>query len=761
MSTAAPASSRVATAAALELRDLEVQYRVRGIWRDVLRNVSLTIADGESYGLVGESGCGKSTAAFAALRYLPRNGRVSAGSITLAGEDLLAMGASDVQRLRASAVSMVYQNPAAALNPTIKVGDQIAESVVLAGHPAGEARGRAEEMLGKVQISDPARVMQRYPHQLSGGMQQRAIIAMALAKDPKLLILDEPTTGLDATVEAEVLDLVSALRAEFGTSVLFISHNLGVIGKMCDRVGVLYAGQLVEESPAAELFSDPRHPYTVGLLRCIPRGGVRKDRERLDTIPGFLPQLGAELPACVYADRCALVQDVCRREVPPPYAVGPDHRSRCHFHQDAPNLPRATTAAPVIVQLGEGEVPVIRAEKLNKTFKQAGVEIHAVEDITFALRAGETLGLVGESGSGKTTLARSLLGLTEADQGSVIELDGRQLAADISKRDSDDVRALQIVFQNPDAALNRRFSVRRIITRALAKLRGDRGEEREQHLQELAHSVRFDVRLLGARPAQLSGGLKQRVAIARAFAGEPRVVVCDEPTSALDVSVQAAILNLLAELQADKRVSYLFISHDLAVVRYLSDRIAVLYLGRLMELGDAETVFNAPQHPYTEALLSSVPHTDGTGRERIRLEGEIPSHANPPSGCVFHTRCPRYIGDVCRDEVPGLREVETGHFWHCHYSVEELRELQRDGPSARMEGHEDPAARSRARAAQSRPDTDNPAARLEVRPESGAGPAGEQPPRDGAAGLDAQPDPRVPPRAQRHADDEGTPGVRP
>ncbi len=745
MSTSAPRPT--AGTPALELRDLEVQYRVRGVWRQVLRSVSLSIAEGEAYGLVGESGCGKSTAAYAALRYLPRNGRVNTGSIHLAGEDLLAMSAREVQRLRASSVSMVYQHPGSALNPTLKVGDQVAESVVLAGHDRGEARGRAEEMLTKVQISDPASVMQRYPHQLSGGMQQRVVIAMALANDPHLLILDEPTTGLDATVEAEVLDLVSALRREFGTSVLFISHNLGVIGRMCERVGVLYAGQIVEEGDVRTVFEDPRHPYTVGLLRCIPRGGVRKDRERLDTIPGFLPQLGADLPACVYADRCGLAQDVCHREPPPFFDLGDGHHSRCHFYKDAPNLPRATPPAPVPSPIEHDEVPVIRAERLNKTFKQGGAEIHAVEDITFALRPGETLGLVGESGSGKTTLARTLLGLTEADEGTVIELDGRALASDITKRGLDDVRALQIVFQNPDAALNRRFSVHRILARALAKLRGDDGPEREEHLRDLAHSVRFDIRLINARPAQLSGGLKQRVAIARAFAGEPRVVVCDEPTSALDVSVQAAILNLLAELQLDKRVSYLFISHDLAVVRYLSDRIAVLYLGRLMELGDAETVFKAPQHPYTEALLSSVPHADGAERERIRLEGEIPSHANPPSGCVFHTRCPRYIGDVCWQETPELKEVEPGHFWHCHYSVEDLRELQKNAPSQRVDG-------DRPHWASGPPPSEHSQgtpAQLHNAP-SGAPPVLE---------ADERPDPRAAPRSDRPAGVQGTPGARP
>jgi peptide/nickel transport system ATP-binding protein len=685
MSRAAP-DSAVAAPSALELTDLEVAYRVRGIWRPVLRGVSFTIAAGESYGLVGESGCGKSTAAYAVLRYLPRNGRISSGSVTVAGEDLADLSEAQVRRLRASKVSMVYQNPGGALNPTIRVGDQVTEVFVIAGVDAKEARERATEMLGKVQISDPTSVMRRYSHQLSGGMQQRVVIAMALAKDPELLILDEPTTGLDATVEAEVLDLVSTLREEFATSVLFISHNLDVIARMCDRVGVLYAGRLVEEGGVDDVFNDPRHPYSVGLLRCLPRGGVRKDKQRLDTIPGFLPQLGAELPACVYVDRCGLAQEICSKDEPAFHDLGDGRHSRCHFWEQAHELPRATPASGPYTPVDQNAQPVIRAESLRKTFRQEGHDIRAVDDINFVLRPGETLGLVGESGSGKTTLARTLLGLTSADEGSIIELDGRPLDKRIIKRGRDDVRALQIVFQNPDSALNRRFSVQRILSRALEKLRGGSGREREEHLRELAHSVRFDTRLIHSRPAQLSGGLKQRVAIARAFAGDPRVVVCDEPTSALDVSVQAAILNLLAELQADKGVTYLFISHDLGVVRYLSDRIAVLYLGRLMELGDAETVFTAPHHPYTEALLSSVPQADGLERERIRLEGEIPRHADPPSGCVFHTRCPRYIGDVCHQQEPELKEVEPGHFWRCHYSVEELRELQRAAPGERPAG---------------------------------------------------------------------------
>jgi peptide/nickel transport system ATP-binding protein len=667
---------------AIQLEDLEVVYRVRGVDRTVLRGVSLSIGRGDSYGLVGESGCGKTTAAFAIMRALPRNGRVVSGSIRVNGDDLLGMGQAGVRKLRATTLSMVYQNPAAALNPTIRVGAQVGEVFELMGFDKKDALERARLILTKVQISDPQRVMRRYPHQLSGGMQQRVVIAMALAKDPTLLILDEPTTGLDATVEAEVLDLIAALRQEFGTTVLFISHNLAVIAKMCEQVGVLYAGRVVEEGPADQVFRDPRHPYTVGLLRCIPRGGVRKDETPLDTIPGFLPRMGAEIQGCVFAPRCGLVQEICRQEEPPLYPIGDGRTSRCYFHEEAHLVPRTSPAQLVAQRQGNGRA-ILTLDHAGKTYRQEGQDVHALSDITLAIRPGEILGLVGESGSGKTTLARVLLGLTSPDPGSELELEGTPLAPRVQRRSEEQVRAVQVVFQNPDSALNRRFSVRRIIGRALFKLRGLRGKQRDERARDLANSVRFDESLLAVRPSQLSGGLKQRVAIARAFAGDPKVVLCDEPTSALDVSVQAAILNLLAELQSEQGVTYLFISHDLGVVRYISDRIAVLYLGRLMELGDAETVFNPPHHPYTEALLSAVPTLGGDERPRIRLEGEVPSAAEPPSGCVFHTRCPRYLGPICEEEEPPLEEAEPGHFKRCHIPIDELRRLQATPPPAR------------------------------------------------------------------------------
>ncbi len=680
---AAPAGSAVSTDA-LTVEHVDVAYTVRRRDQAVLRDVSFRIGRGESFGLVGESGCGKSTMALAIVRYLARNGRVSAGSIAIDGQDVLAMNEGALRRLRASTVSMVYQEPGRALNPSLLVGQQVAEVFQIAGKSDKEALELSEEMLRKVRISDPARVMKRYPHQLSGGMLQRTVIAMALASEPSLLILDEPTTALDATVEAEVLDLVKALRQEFGTSLLFISHNLGVIARMCDRVGVLYAGELVEEGPALEVLHDARHPYTVGLLRCIPRRDADKHRHALDTIPGFLPRPGETPSGCIFASRCGLVQDRCRTEAPPLYEVGPERRSRCHFHERAQSLPRTEPVQTEAVKpKSNGAKPLISARDVGKTFRLSGQEIHGLTDVSLDIMAGETLGLVGESGSGKTTLARVLMGLTAPDAGSSVELDGQALAYLTKKRTAEEQKALQIVFQNPDSALNRRHSVRRLIGRSLSKLGHYTGQALQTRLEALIHSVRLTDRYLPMRPSQLSGGLKQRVAIARAFAGDPRIVVCDEPTSALDVSVQAAILNLLNDLQTREDVAYLFISHDLAVVRYLSDRIAVLYLGRLMELGPADKVFSFPHHPYTEALLSAVPSIDAVDRQRIRLDGEIPSAADPPSGCVFHTRCPRFLGDICVNTEPPLTEAEPGHAIRCHIPIEELRRIQVEPPSAR------------------------------------------------------------------------------
>lgn len=665
-----PSSNHKQEAAALEVRDLSIAYRVRGRYRPVIRDLSFTIKAGETFGLVGESGCGKSTVALAIARYLSGNGRVLGGSIHIGGEDLLAMQGETLRRFRARNLAMVYQDPGRALNPSIRIGQQVAEVFELLGVPAEERMDRVLAILERVRIVDPQRVVSRYPHELSGGMLQRVVIAMALVIHPTLLILDEPTTALDATVEAEVLDLVESLRTEMGSSVLFIGHNLAVIRRMCSRVGVLYAGTLVQEGPTQEILSSPRHPYTVGLLRCLPKPGLSKHRARLDTIPGYLPTNLSGLTGCVYAPRCGLAQDICHRIEPPLIETSPGCFSRCHFHEVAPDLPRATPAVPAVHHLRKPDNrPVVRATGICKTFGTYS-PFKALHDVSIEVWPGETLGLVGESGSGKTTFAKIIMGLIAPDEGGVVELSGDRLASTYASRRPADFEALQTIFQNPDSALNRSQTIRRIISRPMRKLGGYRGAALQKRLLTLMSHIRLAERYLPMRPRQLSGGLKQRVAIARAFAGNPRLVVCDEPTSALDVSVQAAILNLLADLQTEQGVSYLFVSHDLGVVRYISDRIAVLYLGRLMEIGSAEAVSNGPHHPYTESLFSAASPDAHDGQ--LRAKGETPSAMNPPSGCVFHTRCPRKIGAICETQEPGLIQDGEGHAIRCHLNRDEM-----------------------------------------------------------------------------------------
>jgi len=701
-------STNTAAPAALDVRDLYVTFHRRGRDLPALRGVSVHIGEGETYGLVGESGCGKTTLALAVVRYLARNATVDAGSIFVEGDDVLALDEESLRKWRGERVAMVYQDPASALNPSMRVGDQIAEVFRFSqAMSAADARDMARESLQRVAMPDPKATLRRYPFELSGGQQQRVVIAKALARNPRLLVLDEPTTGLDATVEAEVLDLIEELRSSVNAAILLISHNLGLVARLCERVGVLYAGRVVEEGPARELFTEPRHPYTMGLLRCVPRFGMHKGDAALQPIPGTLPALGERMSGCIYAKRCMLAQPVCTRcepdliawpskqaeearrraetepdasTIPSPHDATPvgtsERHARCYFPERVPDLPEAVR--PLSVKAGDiaTDDVLLRLEDVRRSFRDGHKTLVAVNDVSLEVQRGETLGLVGESGSGKTTLARCITGLLAADSGKLL-FEDRALGATTARRSRAVLRAIQMVFQNPDSTLNPAWSTRSILNRAVHKLRSlDRGAERDR-VDHLATSVRLEPRFLQQKPTELSGGQRQRVAIARAFAGSPSLVVCDEPASALDVSVQASILNLLAELQATQGVSYVFISHDLAVVRYLADHIGVMYLAELMELGSSEEVFNPPHHPYTEALLSAIPALDFEHpRRRIQLRGPVPSLSDPPSGCRFHTRCHRFLGDVCAQQVPPWQRTGAGHVYRCHIPPRELRDAQ-------------------------------------------------------------------------------------
>jgi peptide/nickel transport system ATP-binding protein len=664
----------------LAIDDLRVTFVRRDRDLPVIKGVSLAIGAGETYGLVGESGCGKTTLAMALMCYLPANGRIDAGSIALDGEDMLALSRERLREIRGTKLAMVYQDPATALNPALRVGAQIAEVYRFhGGLSKADALERARVALERVAMPDPAATLRRYPFQLSGGQQQRVVIAMALAGDPRLLVLDEPTTGLDATVEAEVLDLIAELRERIDASILLISHNLGLVARMCKRVGVMYAGRIVEDGPARDLLTDPRHPYTMGLLRCVPRFGMRKDEAGLVPIPGFLPRLGSVPEGCVFGPRCELATDRCRESEPELDCwndPGRARRARC-YHSDL--VPGMRVAVAVPAPSGAAAPPAAGAleiDKLAKVFRDGRRRIVAVDDVSIVVAPGEILGLVGESGSGKTTLAGCVTGLLKPDGGS-IRFAGQELSRSVAQRSSETLRAIQMVFQNPDSTLNPAWSAGAILGRAVGRLGGLRGAARRDRIDDLARRVRVEPQHLEAKPGELSGGQKQRIAIARAFAGSPTLVICDEPASALDVSVQASILNLLAELQASGGISYIFISHDLAVVRYLSDRIAVMYLAELMEIGGAEAVFTPPQHPYTEALMSAIPTIDfAHPRKRIPLRGVVPSLSDPPTGCRFHTRCHRMLGAVCVEQEPPWQDVGEGHAYRCHIPAEELRELQ-------------------------------------------------------------------------------------
>jgi peptide/nickel transport system ATP-binding protein len=553
-------------------------------------------------------------------------------------------------------------------------------------------------MLEKVHMPDPAKVLERYPHQISGGQQQRVVIAMAMLNNPALLIMDEPTTALDVTVEATVLDLVNDLRRDFDTAILLISHNMGVIARVSDRVGVMYAGELVEMASAREIFANPRHPYTQGLIRCLPKLGRSKQGSILYPIQGRVPDPANLPPGCLFEPRCDYAREDCRQERPQLRHLNREHTTRCLFSEEIdPNgwTPPPHLAPIINEQAGSEAVvdTILQVNGLQTYYRHPNSSplsiiglgkkeyVKAVDDVSFDVFKGKTLGVVGESGCGKSTLIKTIIGL-ENKTGGDAEFMGFDIGNKVRERDLGLIRELQMVFQNPDSTMNPTYTVGKQIERPLRRFKTVPKEQIRGEVVRLLQAVKLDEYYYDRLPRQLSGGEKQRVGIARALAGRPDLVLCDEPVSALDVSVQAAVLNLLLEIQKEFGTTMMFIAHDLSVVRFFSDYIAVMYLGQIAEIGPAEAIYQPPYHPYTEALLSAVPVPDpAVEQERIRLEGTVPSPLNPPSGCRFHTRCPRRAwlsdgGKICEEEVPPWRDAGNGHRIFCHIPREKLEKME-------------------------------------------------------------------------------------
>ena len=672
----------------LECRDLSISYSSRSGDVPAVVDFNLDLRAGEAHGLVGESGCGKSTVALAIMRHLGPAGRVVRGQILFQGRDILAMSAEELRRIRGAAIAMIYQEPMASLNPSMTVGEQLIEVPMYHdGASRRDAADRARAMLARVQLADTDRMMRSYPHQISGGQQQRMVIAMALLSNPQLLLLDEPTTALDVTVEAGIVDLIRSISEEFGTSMLYISHNLGLVRETCNRITVMYSGQAVEVGPIQSVFSGMRHPYTRGLFAAIPTIGADKTTRPLVAIPGQLPPPLDRPKGCVFGPRCAsFVAGRCdagpielgavSRASGPGGTSAPsgasDHLTRCvrvdEIDWDTP--PAAGAGGSAVTQ---GDV-LLEVNDLTKRYRQ----VLANDGLTFEVRRGETVAIVGESGCGKSTFARILTGLAQATSGS-IRMEGLELAhLPVSRRTRDTIRSLQMVFQNPFDTLNPAHTVGSQIARVIRKFGVERDESRiRQRVLELLDLVKLPREFSERRPRQLSGGQKQRVGLARAFAGNPTMVVADEPLSALDVSVQAAVTNVLLDIQRQRSTTLLFISHDLSLVHYLSDRVVVMYLGQIMEQGRTEEVFAPPYHPYTEALLAALPVPDQQfAKRKVVLSGEIPSASNPPAGCRFSTRCAYRIPGTCDVVPPVVQEFAPQHRIACHLPRSQLQAMQ-------------------------------------------------------------------------------------
>jgi peptide/nickel transport system ATP-binding protein len=658
----------------LNIDDLHVNFATDTANVPAVEGFSLQVRPGEIVALVGESGSGKSVSAHSIMRLLPRTGRAK-GRILFEGRDLLSLAEEDMRDVRGRAISMIFQEPMTSLNPVLPIGLQIIEPLQFhLRMSTRDANARAVELLRMVGISDPEQRLRQYPHQFSGGMRQRVMIAIGLACNPKLIIADEPTTALDVTIQAQILELMKSLSRDLGIALIVITHNLGIVARYAHRVVVMYSGRVVEQGDADAVFHEPRHPYTMGLLRSVPR----LDRPRsgkLETIEGLPPSAAEPLPGCRFAPRCPFRLPAC--DTPPPLApTDTGGLSACIRAADiaAGKLVwRKTAVAPADATSQDAAIPALSVRNLTKHFPvKTGLlakaqQVRAVEDVAFDVRAGETLGLVGESGCGKSTVGRLILRLETPTAGS-IAYQGRDFTQMSRAERKAMRRKVQAVFQDPYSSLNPRMTIGQIVAEPLQvyHLASDSAAAQER-VAMLLNEVGLRPELAQRYPHQLSGGQRQRVGIARALAIEPQFIVCDEAVSALDVSIQGQIVNLLQALQRKRGLSYLFIAHDLAVVRHISSRIVVMYLGRVMETADRDELCERPLHPYTKLLLDAAPIPDPTiekARAPRLIKGELPSPLAPPSGCVFHTRCPLASAE-CRAEIPALREIRPGHAAAC------------------------------------------------------------------------------------------------
>ena len=676
----------------LEIENLSISFFTRLREIPAVMDFSLAIQPGEAVGLVGESGCGKSTVALGIMQDLGVNGKIVDGSIKFKGQDLGKLSPEVLRDIRGNEIAMIYQEPMASLNPAMKIANQLMEvPMIHEGISKDEAYKRALEVVDDVKLPDPERILKSFPHQLSGGQQQRIVIAMALMSKPSLLILDEPTTALDVTVEAAVVDLVKDLGKKYGTSMLFISHNLGLVLETCDRICVMYSGEAVETGSIKDVFNQMQHPYTQALFQSIPLPGADKNARPLVAIPGNFPLPHERPQGCNFGPRCTYfeagrcdTQNIEMAEI----EKTDRHATRCLKYKEIDWM-ASISKAETIDSAEPGDV-ILKIDNLKKYYEVAANAlfgssgskkvVKANETLSFEAREGETLAIVGESGCGKSTLAKVLMGLETATDGTVL-LDNKSIGATpIESRSTKTVADIQMVFQNPFDTLNPSMAVGRQIIRALEIFQfGKCDKDRSERMLELLDLVKLPRAFAERMPRQLSGGQKQRVGIARAFAGGARIVVADEPVSALDVSVQAAVTDLLMEIQRNEKTTLLFISHDLSIVRYLSDRVMVMYLGHVVEIGTTDQVFSPPYHPYTEALLSAVPIADtSVEKEHIVLEGDIPSAMDPPSGCPFQTRCrwkKDVQGDLCEKEIPPQRDISIGHQIKCHLSESKLSKM--------------------------------------------------------------------------------------